>query len=131
MATSNASRIIFPSRLKRQAESAGLQRNSAEAKIANGKGGWSPDFSSLTRLRRRRTSANDFARSGAVSTCAKTARQKRRADRGRIHFFERPLFSRKNCVRHGVCATGTRNSRCARHHAYTRLDQRENANSSR
>ena len=38
-----------------------MQRNSVEAKIANGKGGWSPDFSSLTRVRRRRTSANDFA----------------------------------------------------------------------
>src|SRR6266550_9470330 len=110
MATSNASRIIFPSRLKKQAGSTGLQRNSVEAKIANGKGGWSPDFSSLTRVRRRRTSANDFTRAGAVSARAKIARQKRRADRGRIHFFERALFSRKNCLRHGVCATGTRNS---------------------
>src|SRR5260370_18094865 len=130
MATSNASRIIFPSCLKRQAGSAGLQRNSVEAKIGNEKGGWSADFSSLTRVRRRRTSANDFARAGAVSARAKIAREERRADRGRIHFFERPLFSRKNCLRHGVCAIGARNSRCARYHAYTRLDRRPNAHSS-
>src|SRR5205807_5569219 len=128
MATSNAWRIILHSRFKKQAGNGGLQRSSAEVKIANGKGGWSPNFSSLTRVRRRRTSANDFARAGAVSARAKIAGQERRVDRGRIHFFERPLFSRKNCLRHGVCAIAPRNSRCARYHAYTRLDRRANAN---
>src|SRR5438477_11797183 len=105
MATSNAWRIILHSRFKKQAGNGGLQRRSAEVKIANGKGGWSPDFSSLARVRRRRTSANDFARAGAVSARAKIARQKRRADRGRIHLFERALFSGKHCLRRGGCAT--------------------------
>src|SRR3989442_15733871 len=131
MATSNAWRIILHSRFKKQAGNGGLERNSAEVKIANGKGGWSPDFSSVARVRRRRTSANDFARAGAVSARSKIARQKRRAHRGRIHFFEQALFSRKNCLRHGVCATSAWNSSCACHYGNTRPDRFANTISSR
>src|SRR5207245_11548313 len=108
MATSNAWRVILHARFKKQAGNGGLQRSSAEVKIANGKGGWSPDFSSVARVRRRRTSANDFARAGAVSARAKIARQKRRAHRGRIHFFERARLSRRTCFRQRVSATSPR-----------------------
>src|SRR5437660_5361856 len=93
MARLNARRNIFPSPFKKQAKSTRLQRRSPALKIANDeKGAWSPDFSSLTRLRRGRTSANDFAR------------QQRRIGRRGVHFSERPVLSRKNRLRGRICA---------------------------
>src|SRR5437879_10368632 len=105
MARLNARRNIFPSPFKKQAKSTRLQRRSPALKIANDeKGAWSPDFSSLTRLRRGRTRANDFARPGTIRTRAKFARQQRRIGRRGVHFSERPVLSRKNRLRGRICA---------------------------
>ena len=61
----------------------------------NGKQGLLSHLSSLTRLRRRSTSANDSERSGAIRTRAETAREKGRANRGSVHVSERPYFRGK------------------------------------
>src|SRR5207244_8776320 len=77
----------------------GLRQPLVPLKIeTDGKQGLLSHLSSLTRLRRRSTSANDSERSGAIRTRVETAREKGRANRGSVHVSERPLLSWKDCV---------------------------------
>ena len=76
--------------------------------------------------------ARMILRDQAQFPLARRLREKKwRANRGGVHFSERPLFSRKDCLRKCICAVAARNTRCACHHADTRPDRCANANSSR
>ena len=88
-------------------------------------------LSSLTRLRRRSTSAHDSERSRAIRTRAETARKKGRDNRGSVHVSERPLLSWKDCLCDRICSASARNSECLCHYADARACRCKKENSSR
>src|SRR5207237_3977368 len=124
--------VYSPCRPKKASQERGLRPLALELRIeTHGKGDQLPNLSSLTRLRRRSTSENDFERSGAIRARSKTERQNGRDNRGAVQVPERPLFSGKICLRNRICAVRARNSRRICYYAHTRPCRCNNANSPR